>query len=74
VQRRSFDNLAPVDILSGFEDQFARPVASIEAAGHDCRKEEVVIRAGTIRSRDKGLEMFNTQWLFMTDRVSTDLF
>jgi hypothetical protein len=73
VQGRTFNNLTPVNILFGLQNKLPRPVASVKAAGHECRKEEVVIGPREIGGRDEGLEMLNTEWLFTTNRVSTDL-
>ena len=48
-------------------------VASVEAAGHDGSKEQVIIGACIVCCVNKGREMVKANWLFTVDRISSDL-
>jgi hypothetical protein len=43
AKRRTLDDLAPINVLLAFENQFTRPMAAIETTRHHRGKEKVIV-------------------------------
>ena len=53
MKRGAFNDFAPINIFFRFKDEFARSVAAVETAGHNCGEKKVIVFASLMSKCDE---------------------